>query len=295
MNQVYIVAGARLLIGKYGGQLAAVEPEQLGAYLLKKLLKQNHFSGAAIDEVIVGNVIGGGGNVGRRIALASALPVTVPAFTIDRQCASGLESILTATAKIKSGFADCIVSGGVESTSRAPWLIRRPKKLYGQNPEILARAPLSVAPYGDPEMGIACEQLAQRQQISRLQQDQYAYRSQQHYQTALTQGVFEDELIPYEAMTQDESPRPQTTMAKLSTLPAAFKPDGQLTAGNSSPLNDGAAFLILASAAFCKQKHLTPLFEVMDGVSVGIEPVNFGLGPVAATSKLLQRNQLTLA
>ncbi|MFD1673098.1 hypothetical protein ACFQ5M_13645 [Agrilactobacillus yilanensis] len=120
-----------------------------------------------------------------------------------------------------------------------------------------------------------------------MQQDQYAYRSQQHYQTALTQGVFEDELIPYEAMTQDESPRPQTTMAKLSTLPAAFKPDGRLTAGNSSPLNDGAAF--------CKQQHLTPLFEVMDSVWIGIEPVNFGLGPVAATSKLLQRNQLTLA
>lgn len=292
MERIYIIDGARTPIGKYGGMFSEVLPELLGGTLLKKLLNRNELT--RVDEVITGNVIGGGGNVSRRISLVSGLDVTVPAFTIDRQCASGLESILVATAKIKSGMAECIACGGVESTSRAPWLIERPTRLYGRNPFILERAPLSIPEYGDPAMGIACEKLAEGLQIDRLMQDQYAYESQMNYQKAKSAEVFSKEIISFNQFHEDECPRPKTTIAKLSALPSAFCQGGSLTAGNSSPLSDGAAFLLLASERYCLEHQLNPLFEIIDGASIGVLPEKFGLGPIYATEKLLKKNEMTL-
>ncbi|HFE9852370.1 TPA: acetyl-CoA C-acyltransferase [Enterococcus faecalis] len=293
MESVYIIDATRLPIGKYGGVLAKVSPEELGGSLLKELLQRNNLHN--VDEVIIGNVVGGGGNLGRRVTLASGLPVEVPAFTIDRQCASGLESILLASAKIKSGMADCIACGGVESTSRAPWLMERPKRLYGSNPQILARAPLSIESYGDPAMGEACEKLAQKLKISREEQDEYAYQSQKKYQAAQIASVFQNEITPFRTVTEDESPRPNTSREKLAALPPVFQKNGTLTAGNCCPLNDGAAFLLVANANFCRTYQIKPLAEIIDGTSVGILPAEFILGPVYATEKLLQKNQLSIA
>ena len=293
MERVFIVDSARTAIGKFGGIFSDILPEYLGGDLLKKLLARQQLS--RVDEVIVGNIIGGGGNVGRRLALASGLAVETPALTIDRQCASGLESLVVATAKIKSGMASCIACGGVESTSRSPWLIERPAKLFGGPPKIIERAALSIDAYGDPTMGEACEALADRLQISRVQQDAYAYQSQVKYQQASQSGTFKDEIIAVQQVTTDESPREDTSLKKLAALPAVFKENGTLTAGNSSPLNDGAAFVIIASESFCKTNQLQPLFEVVDGVSVGTLPEDFGLGPVYATEKLLAKQGLAIS
>ncbi|MBO0481108.1 thiolase family protein [Candidatus Enterococcus courvalinii] len=292
MERVFVIDAARTPIGKYGGKLANLLPENLGGILLRKLLQRNNIN--KVDEVIVGNVIGGGGNLGRRVALSSGLNIHVPALTIDRQCASGLESILVATAKIKSEMDECIACGGVESTSRAPWMIERPRKLYGHTPRILERSQLSIEEYGDPEMGEACEDLAMKFQISRSKQDHYAFQSQMKYQAAKTRGVFEKEIISLNQIHEDESPRPNTTEEKLNGLPPVFRKNGTLTAGNSSPLNDGAAFLLLASEKYCHLNQITPQFEILSGSSIGTAPEKFGLGPVYATDKLLAMNGLTI-
>lgn len=292
MNDVMIIDSSRLPIGKYGGQFSEVLPEALGGYLLNAMLSKHPQLSELIDEIIIGNIIGGGGNIARRIGLTTNLPVSIPAFTIDRQCASGLESIITATAKIKSGMADCIVSGGVESTSRAPWLINRPTTCYGKSPTIMERSPLSVEPYGDPSMGQACELLAKMNNISRKALDSYAYQSQMKYQEALSNHVFKEEITPFYSLDTDESPRGNTTLDKLSRLPSVFSTNGILTAGNSCPLNDGAAFLILASSEFCQQHYIQPIAKIIDGVTVGVEPRLFGTGPILATQKLLDKRKL---
>ena len=295
MESVMIIDSSRLPIGKYGGALSQFLPEQLGGYLLNKMINNINVNLHDIDELIVGNIIGGGGNIARRIGLTSGLPLEIPAFTIDRQCASGLESVITATAKIKSGMAQCIICGGVESSSRAPWLIERPQQLFGRAPKILERAPLSVEPYGDPSMGEACELLAKKYDISRHDQDHYAFNSQLKYQSALTEGRFTEEITPIDHIGQDESPRSNTTLDKLNSLPSVFSKNGTLTAGNSCPINDGASFMILASKEFCRSNNIQPIAEIIDGVSCGVEPISFGIGPVSATDKLLNKNNLTIS
>ncbi len=294
MQRAMIIDSARLPIGKLGGMYADISPDILGSYLLKEMLKNHDLPLEEIDDVIVGNIISGGGNFARRVCLLAGLPLSVPGYTMDRQCASGLESIITASAKIKSGMANFIICGGVESTSRAPWIIEKPAKLYGKTPSILERAPLSVAPFGDPSMGEACETLAQTYKITRLEQDSYAYASQMNYQKAKKRKHFDKEVIAFNQFQEDESPRSTTTLEKLGKLPSAFSINGTLTAGNSCPLNDGASFLFIASDTFCKKYHIEPLFEIVDGLSTGIHPKEFGLGPLRATKKLLDRNNLSI-
>lgn len=293
MKTVNIIDAVRLPIGRYGGIYANVPVDQLGAAAVQALLKRQPT--VTIDAVILGNVVGGGGNVARRVALAAGLAVTIPALTVDQQCASGLTSIALAWEKIASGAADCVLCGGVESTSQAPWQIKRPSRLYGQSPVIPTRPPLSAGNYPDLDMGVATEQLAQRLQISRQAQDQYAFTSQQRYARAQQQGRFATEISPFQHFTQDECPRPNTTLAGLAQLPPAFSPTGSLTAGNSCPLNDGAGLVLLASADYCRQHHLTTAFQVLGSTSVGVAPADFALGPVPAVARLMQHLQLTWA
>ena len=291
-DRVFIIDSARLPIGKYGGMYQEVLPERLGATHLNQLLIRSNVVPGEVEELIVGNIVAGGGNIARRIGLLSALPVTTPALTIDRQCASGLEAFTLAYAKIKSGLAELVLCGGVESTSRASWQIERPTSLYRGVPKILARQPLAAGAYGDPEMGIACEAVAEQLGITRSAQDEYALASQDKYHQAYLAARFKEELLPFEADTEDESPRFDTTNQKLARLRPVFVEKGTLTAGNSSPLNDGASFAVVASRSYCEGHQLEAEFEIVHSVSVGIDPNRFVLGPVVAIEKLLKEQSL---
>ena len=299
-SNVYIVEAARLPIGKYGGMYSEVDLEELGGFLMKTMLTKHPGLNEHIDEVIVGNVIGGGGNVARRVALKAGLPVETPAVTVDRQCASGLEAIAIGHMKIMSDFGEVMICGGVESSSRAPWQIERPKSLYGmQAPSILTRQPLSTSEYGDPDMGVAAEKLADKYGISRQQQDEFALQSQLKYQVSKQAGVFDSEITAFRMtdqllLSEDECPRSRSSMESLSRLKPVFKANGTITAGNCCPVNDGASFTILASERACRLYNLTPIAEVVDAVAVGVDPNGFGLGPVPAVEKLLARQELTL-
>lgn len=294
-EKIYIIDSARLPIGKYGGALAQATAEELGAVLLEKLMDRNVEIKPFVDEVIIGNIIAGGGNVARKIALLGGLNEETPAFTIDRQCASGLEAFIVARAKLISQDCQLIVCGGAESTSRAPWQIERPKRLYGVPPRMLKRQSLSAGSFGDPDLGIACEILAEKYTISREMQDQYALLSQKRYQSAKVEAIFTEEIIPYEDITEDECPRKETSIEKLKKLAPEFSADGSITAGNCCPLNDGAALSLLASGLFCQQHDIKPEFELVGGVSIGIAPIDFGLGPVVAIQKLMDRFGITMA
>ena len=299
-SNVYIVEAARLPIGKYGGMYSEVDLEELGGFLMKTMLTKHPGLNEHIDEVIVGNVIGGGGNVARRVALKAGLPVETPAVTVDRQCASGLEAIAIGHMKIMSDFGEVMICGGVESSSRAPWQIERPKSLYGmQAPSILTRQPLSTSEYGDPDMGVAAEKLADKYGITRQQQDEFALQSQQKYQVSKQAGVFDSDITAFRMtdqllLSEDECPRSRSSMESLSRLKPVFKANGTITAGNCCPVNDGASFTILASERACRLYNLTPIAEVVDAVAVGVDPNGFGLGPVPAVEKLLARQELTL-
>ena len=299
-SNVYIVEAARLPIGKYGGMYSEVDLEELGGFLMKTMLTKHPGLNEHIDEVIVGNVIGGGGNVARRVALKAGLPVETPAVTVDRQCASGLEAIAIGHMKIMSDFGEVMICGGVESSSRAPWQIERPKSLYGmQAPRLLTRQPLSTSEYGDPDMGVAAEKLADKYGITRQQQDEFALQSQQKYQVSKQAGVFDSEITALRMtdqllLSEDECPRSRSSMESLSRLKPVFKANGTITAGNCCPVNDGASFTILASERACRLYNLTPIAEVVDAVAVGVDPNGFGLGPVPAVEKLLARQELTL-
>ena len=267
---------------------------------MKTMLTKHPGLNEHIDEVIVGNVIGGGGNVARRVALKAGLPVETPAVTVDRQCASGLEAIAIGHMKIMSDFGEVMICGGVESSSRAPWQIERPKSLYGmQAPSILTRQPLSTSEYGDPDMGVAAEKLADKYGITRQQQDEFALQSQQKYQVSKQAGVFDSEITAFRMtdqllLSEDECPRSRSSMESLSRLKPVFKANGTITAGNCCPVNDGASFTILASERACRLYNLTPIAEVVDAVAVGVDPNGFGLGPVPAVEKLLARQEITL-
>lgn len=201
-ERVVIIDSARLPIGKYGGIYRDVKPEILGAVLIKQMLSCSSIDPHDVAELITGNIVSGGGNIARKIGLQSGLPVEVPAFTVDRQCASGLEAFTLAYAKIKSGLAALIICGGVESTSRAPWQIERPTNLYATAPSILKRQALSTEEYGDPDMGIATEAFAEKLKISRVAQNDYARRSQQKYKQAYLKGHLNQRYYPSTGIPQ---------------------------------------------------------------------------------------------
>lgn len=293
-EKVFIIDSARLTVGRYGGVFKDNLPEELGAHLLDAMLERNGIDAKEIDQIILGNVVAGGGNVARKVGLLSKLPVTTPAVTVDMQCSSGLEAINIARAKIIADDADLIVCGGVESTSRAPWQMEKPHNLYGRNPRVMARQQLSTGEYGDPDMGYACERLAEKYEISRLRQDEFACNSQNKYELAKDLGIFDKEIIEFDGINQDECPRAGTTIEKLAKLRPAFEKDGTITAGNCCPLNDGAGLTFLASQSFCQENKISPKFEVIASASVGIDPIDFGLGPAVAIEALLKKTNISI-
>ncbi|MEK5478696.1 thiolase family protein [Paenibacillus sp. FSL R5-0407] len=295
MTEVVMVMAKRTPIGKIGGQFSTLEPEQLLAPVIRHIVSESQVPPEWIDDVIIGNVVGPGGNIARVAALEAGLPVTVPGLTIDRQCGSGLEAIHLAARLIQSGAGEVYLAGGVESTSRAPWKMFKPETLTG-TPRLYTRAPFTPSVYGDPDMGLAAENVARKYGISREEQDLYALNSHRKAVRAKQTGRFRQEIVPLQVnghwVAEDECPRADTSLDKLQRLKPVFLDQGTVTAGNACPVNDGAALVLLMSRDKCEQLNLRPVLRFVDAQAAGVDPEYLGLGPVPAVNRLLSRRQL---
>ncbi len=297
MRDAVIVMAKRTPIGKLGGQLATLEPEHLVAPLIKEIIKETALPSDCIDDVILGNAVGPGGNLARLAALEADLPFSIPGVTIDRQCGSGLEAINMAARFVQSGAGEVYLAGGVESTSRAPWKMKKPNTLMAM-PQFYSRAPFTPQRYGDPDMGIAAENVAKKYSISRQAQDHYAYKSHQKAIQAMKSNRFADEIVPLQVkeewITLDECPRENTSLEKLQSLSPVFLENGTVTAGNACPLNDGAALVLVMSLEKCLEFQLQPILRFVDSQAAGVDPNYLGIVPIPAVQNILKRQQLNV-
>ncbi|MEQ4300238.1 thiolase family protein [Plantactinospora sp. B6F1] len=301
-NDVYVLDAVRTPIGRYGGALAGVRPDDLAAHVLREVTRRSpELDPVRIDDVLLGNANGAGEenrDVARMAVLLAGLPPTVPGATVNRLCGSGLEAVIGAARAIAVGDASVCVAGGVESMTRAPWVLAKPETGYPRGHETLHSTTLGwrmVNPAMPAEwtasLGECTEILAQRYGISRDEQDAFAVRSQRLAARAWAAGAYADEVspVPGTELESDESIRPGTTTEALARLKPVFRPDGTVTAGNSSPLNDGASALLLADRAGAEAAGRTPLARIVSRAVVGIEPQLFGIGPVRAAEEALRR------
>lgn len=298
-----IVSAVRTAISRQGGALATVPAHVFGAEVIKESVKRAKVDPELIDDVIMGNVLSGGGNIARLAALQADLSLHLPGLTIDRQCGSGINAIVLAQQAIQSGMGDIYVAGGMESMSRAPYLMDRPDKAFSPVPPTIRKSKLSPEHIGDPPMGITAENLAKKYNISREEQDEYALSSQQRMEEAMREGRFKEQIVPISVPQRkeaaivfdtDEHPRPNSTMEGLKKLPPAFVKEGTVTAGSSSGLNDAASALVIMSREKAEELNLTPLAIVRNAVVAGVDPNVMGIGPVPATQKLLRQANLSL-
>jgi acetyl-CoA acetyltransferase family protein len=301
VNDVWIADAVRTPIGKVGGALAGVRPDDLAAAAVRNLVERGtDLDPSSIDDVWFGDANGAGEdnrNVARMAVLLAGLPVTVPGATVNRLCGSGMEAVIEASRAIAVGDASVAVAGGVESMSRAPWVLTKPEAAYPRGHETLWSTTLGwrmVNPRMDEEwtvsLGEGAELLADRG-ISREDQDAFAAASHRAAAAAWESGEFKDEIIDVPGVTleRDESIRPDTTAEKLGRLRPVFRPDGTVTAGNSSPLNDGSAALLLADDAGLRRSGARPLARVVARAVSAVEPQYFGIGPVEAARTALKR------
>lgn len=313
--QAYLVGGSRTPVGRYGGALSSVRPDDLAALVIKDVIEKAGLDPAAVDEVILGNANGAGEenrNVARLAWLLNDYPDTVPGITVNRLCASGLSAITLAAQMIKAGEADIVIAGGVESMSRAPWVMEKPTTAFAKpgqsfdtsigwrfvNPVFAERDKFT---YSMPE---TAEEVARVDSISREDCDAFAVRSHERAIAAIEGGHFKDEIVPVvvrdrkgreTVVDTDEGPRPGTTVEVLAKLRPVVAGGAVVTAGNSSSLNDGASAIIVASEEAVKKYGLTPRARVVTGTSAGLAPEIMGLGPVPATEKALARAGWTVA
>ena len=313
MKPVYIVDAIRTPIGKYGGVLAGIRPDDLLALVIKTLMQRNEtVDSNAIEDVIAGAANQAGEdnrNVARMAALLAGLPVSVAGTTVNRLCASGLQAIMDGARQIACGDAELIIASGVESMSRAPFVMGKNAEAFGRNAELFDTTMgwrfinrELAAMYHPYTMGETAENVASQWKISREDQDAFALSSQQKYAAAKEADKWADEIAPVEKVqkgmvswiTQDEHPR-ETSLQKLASLQPAFKKDGSVTAGNSSGINDGAAAMLLASEEAVKKYDLQPMARVVSMAVAGVDPAIMGIGPVPATGKILKRSGLNLA
>jgi len=309
MRDVFICDYIRTPIGRYGGALSSVRPDDLAAIPLRALAERN--SGldlAAIEEVILGCANQAGEdnrNVARMASLLAGYPDTVPGTTMNRLCGSGMDAVITAARAIKAGEADLIVAGGVESMSRAPFVMPKATSAFSRSASVEDTTigwrfinPLMKAQYGVDSMPETAENVAEEFGISREDQDLFALRSQQKAGAAMASGRLAQEIVPVmlpqrrgdpKRVEQDEHPRPDTTLEALQGLKTFVKADGTVTAGNASGVNDGAAALVLASAEAVKRHGLTPRARVLGGATAGVAPRIMGFGPAPASQKLMAR------
>ena len=293
MRRAVIVDAKRTAIGKVGGMFKSLGPEQLGSAVIRALISNNKLNPADVEEVILGNAIGPGGNIARLTSLTAGLPVHVPGVTIDRQCGAGLEAINYACRLIQAGAGDIYLAGGVESSSLAPWKIAKPSTLY-DTPTLFERARFSPDSIGDPDMGVAADNVACHYNISRNEQDNFALESHKKALIAHEDGRFTNEIVPLLGKNKDEGPRARLNKRLLARLKPAFTTDGTVTAGNACAINDGASVALIMSEEMCLSLGLVPKLIFIDATSAGVDPNLLGIGPVPAVKKLLQRTQLTI-
>jgi len=298
-----IVSAVRTAIAKQGGALATVPAHVFGAEVIKEAMRRANIGPEMVDDVIMGNVLSGGGNIARLTALQTGLSLELTGLTVDRQCGSGINAVNLAAQAIRAGDGDVYVAGGVESMSRAPYLMDRPEKPYSSTPPSFRKSQLSPKEIGDPPMGITAENLVKKYGISREEQDEFALRSQQKMARAMKEGRFKEQIVPITVPVKkgdpiifdtDEHPRPQTSMEALSKLPPAFLEGGTVTAGNSSGLNDGASALVIMAREKAEELGLTPLAVIRAYAVAGVDPNIMGIGPVPATKKVLKKAGLSL-
>ncbi|MFC3493690.1 thiolase family protein [Glycomyces rhizosphaerae] len=299
MSHSYLLDAVRTPIGRHRGALATVRPDDLAATVVAAIARRSAaLDPADIDDVILGNANGAGEenrDVARMAVLLAGLPESVPGTTVNRLCGSGLEAVVSAARAVETGDASLVVAGGVESMSRAPWVLPKTEKPLQRGGLELADTALGwrlVNPAMKPEwtvgLGEGAEILADEYGIGREAQDAFAVRSHQRAQAAWDAKRFDDEIVPLPELVRDEAVRPGTTAAALSALRPVFRADGRVTAGNSSPLSDGAAALLIGDEA-AAEAHGRPLARIVSRAVVGVEPRRFGIGPVEAARKALRR------
>ena len=312
MKAAYIIDAVRTPVGKYGGVLSSMRPDDLLAHVIRTILHRNPAIDVnEIEDIIAGDANQAGEdnrNVARMAALLAGLPVSVAGNTVNRLCASGLQAIMDASRQIMCGDAEVIIACGVESMSRAPFVMPKATNPFQRSNEIYdttlgwrftnSKLADMYYPYS---MGETAENVAKKWNISREEQDEFALRSQEKYFAAKEASKWDDEMAPVEVynerlvswIVQDEHPR-QTSMEKLASLKPAFAKDGTVTAGNSSGINDGAAAMLIVSEEALKKFELTPLARVVSMAAAGVDPAIMGIGPVPATRKALQRSGLSI-
>jgi 3-oxoadipyl-CoA thiolase len=309
VTTAYLVSGRRTPVGRYGGALSSVRPDDLAALTIKAVIEDAGIDPAAVDEVILGNANGAGEenrNVARMAWLLAGYPDTVPGITVNRLCASGMSAIALATAMVESGQADVVVAGGVESMSRAPWVVEKPTTAFAKpgeafdtsigwrfvNPTLAAQEKTT---FSMPE---TAEEVARVCDISRADADAFAAQSQARAAAAIEAGNFASEIVPVEVKDRkgnvtvvdtDEGPRPGTTTEVLAKLRPVVKGGEVVTAGNSSSLNDGASAILVVSEAAVEKFGLQPRAKVIANANAGLAPEIMGLGPIPATRKVLER------
>ena len=297
--KVYIVGGVRTPIGRANGLLKNFLPEQLAAQVFNEILERHQLRPQHIDQVLLGNAVGPGGNIARVSVLAAGWPYSIPGITVDCQCGSGLSAIQLAVGQIGAGQAELVLAGGVESTSMAPRRQFNPNDPRFQGEAgYYESAPFSTPEVGDPGIGEAAENLAEKFNISREAMDEWALASHQKAFSAQQQGLLRDMILPIKAkdqtISEDECIRKSMNRALLKRLTPAFVPGGRITAGNSCLKHDGAAVLLLASAQAVEKYKLRPVALVHQTASCGCDPNLFPLGPVYAIRKLMAESNLTM-
>ncbi|QQK76199.1 thiolase family protein [Salicibibacter cibarius] len=295
MSNVVIGWAKRTPIGKVGGTLKSYRPEKMAAALIRQMQEETGIQGEKIQDVMLGNVVGPGGNIARLSALNAGIPVNVPGVTIDRQCGSGLAAIELAFERAKWNEKALFLCGGTESVSQAPWKMEKPSRPAQELPVLFERARFSPDEIGDPEMGEAAENVARTYQVSREIQDEFAYKSQQKAVRAQKEGRFEEEIVPLGQINEDECPRANISMRKLKRMPAVFQKNGTVTAGNACPINDGAALAVVTNQQQANNLGLDTRFSIVDSCTVGVDPNLLGIGPVPAVRALLERNNLHIS
>lgn len=314
MKEVYIIDGLRTPIGKYGGSLKDIRPDDMIANLLKSLTDKNFgdIPKEEIEDVIIGNANGAGEenrNIARMAVLLAELPLSVGGATVNRLCASGMQAFIDSVRAIKNGDGECYLAGGVESMTRAPFVLAKNSEPFGRKVEMFDTTigwrftnPKLAKLHHPYSMGETAENVAEKYSITRERQDEFAYNSQMKAKDAIISGKFKNEILPVEIKNKkevklfesDEFVRPETTMETLAKLKPAFRENGTITAGNSSGVNDGASALMIASEDFVKKFNLKPRARFISSAVAGVDPACMGIGPVPATKKALKKANLDL-
>ncbi|MBS1518756.1 MAG: thiolase family protein [Bacteroidetes bacterium] len=317
MRDVYIVDGLRTPVGKFAGAMRNTRPDDMAAMLIKEIVKRNftdkNISPEEIEDVILGNANGAGEenrNVARMCVLLAGLPISVAGATVNRLCASGMQAFVDAVRGIRNGEGDCYLAGGVESMTRAPFVMAKNAEAFGRVTDVYdttigwrftnKKLAKLFYPYS---MGETAENVAEKYKLSREAQDEFAFNSQMKAKSAVESGNFKNEIMPVDVSTRkeniifdtDEFPRFDTTMEKLSKLKPAFREGGTVTAGNSSGINDGASLLMIASEEFVNKHGLKPRARYISSAVAGVDPSCMGIGPVPATRKALSRAGLKVS